>query len=84
MRHAAPLLDQLDPMLAALRALPGLTEKQRGVFYCRSKTFLDFHEDPSGLYADVHGPHGDFARFKVDSAEDQAELVRTATDFLSR
>jgi hypothetical protein len=52
MRHAgAAALDQLEPLLQQLRALPALKEKARGVFYLRSRAFLHFHEDPSGLHA---------------------------------
>jgi hypothetical protein len=54
MKHAGSLaLDQLEPLLAAIRALPGLKEKGRGVFYRGGKAFLHFHEDPAGLFADV-------------------------------
>ena len=54
MRHAtSEALDELEPLLERLRSEPGLVEKRRGVFYRRSKAFLHFHEDPSGLHADV-------------------------------
>jgi hypothetical protein len=53
-RHArSDALDQLEPFLEALRRMPGLVEKRRGVFYRRSRAFLHFHEDASGLHADV-------------------------------
>lgn len=66
MRHArAEALDQLDPLLIELRALPGLVEKGRGVFYRRGKAFLHFHEDPKGLFADLREPGGDFDRIDV-------------------
>lgn len=56
MRHARDCdLDRLEALLAQLRALPGLTEKKRGVFYRKSKAFLHFHEDPKGLFADLSG-----------------------------
>jgi hypothetical protein len=57
-----------------LRALPGLVEKKRGVFYCRSKAFLHFHEDPSGLYADVKLA-GDFERFRVETDAERDVLL---------
>jgi hypothetical protein len=47
-----------------LRTVDGLTEKKRGVFYRGSRAFLHFHEDPSGLYADVR-VDADFERFRV-------------------
>jgi len=68
MKHAgAAALDQIDPLIARIRALPGLKEKSRGVFYIKSRAFLHFHEDPKGLFADVRTADGkDFERFKVD------------------
>ena len=68
MKHAgAAALDQIDPLIARIRALPGLKEKSRGVFYITSRAFLHFHEDPKGLFADVRTADGkDFERFKVD------------------
>ena len=76
MKHAtAPALDQLEPLLARLRALPGMAEKKRGVFYRRSVSFLHFHEDPAGLFADLRGPDGDYSRMQVDSLQQQDALV---------
>jgi hypothetical protein len=74
-RHArAQALDELEPFLDRLRAVPGLVEKSRGVFYVRSKAFLHFHEDPSGLHADVR-LGSDFSRFRVETAEERDELL---------
>jgi hypothetical protein len=74
-RHArAQALDELETFLERLRAIPGLVEKNRGVFYVRSKAFLHFHEDPSGLHADVRlGP--EFSRFRVETDEERDELL---------
>jgi hypothetical protein len=71
MKHAtAPALDRLEPLLERIRALGGLKEKSRGVFYWKSKSFLHFHEDPAGDFADVRTFDGtDFDRFRVDGAE---------------
>jgi hypothetical protein len=74
-RHATPAaLDELEPLLARLRELPGLAEKRRGVFYRRSKAFLHFHEDPSGLHADVRLT-ADFERFRVQEPAEQDDLL---------
>jgi hypothetical protein len=54
--------------------VPGLTEKSRGVFYTGSKAFLHFHEDPSGMHADVRLAD-DFVRYRVESAEEQQALL---------
>lgn len=77
MRHARQeALDTLEPLLAALRALPGLTEKGRGVFYRKSKSFLHFHEDPKGLFADLRiEGSGDFERIDVTDAAGRASLL---------
>jgi hypothetical protein len=79
-RHArADTLDELEPFLERLRAVPGLVEKNRGVFYVRSKAFLHFHEDPAGLHADVRlGP--EFSRFRVETQEERDALLRRIQD----
>ena len=75
MRHArAEALDGLEPFLERLRAVPGLVEKTRGVFYVRSRAFLHFHEDPSGLHADVR-LGSDFSRFRVETAEERDAVL---------
>jgi hypothetical protein len=74
-RHArAGALDELEPFLQRLRAVPGLVERNRGVFYVRSKAFLHFHEDPSGLHADVR-LGSEFSRFRVQTEEERDELL---------
>ena len=80
MRHATSEgLNQLEPLLAQLRLVPGLVEKNRGTFYRKSRAFLHFHEDPSGLHADVRF-NEEFERVRVESdAEQQALLSRIRT-----
>ena len=72
MKHAGEAaLDQLEPLLARVRALPGLIEKKRGVFYRKSRAFLHFHEDPKGLFGDVRAADDkDFDRFDVTHGGD--------------
>ena len=54
MKHATPVaLDALEPLLADLRGIEGLSERKRGVFYRKSQAALHFHEDPAGFFADV-------------------------------
>jgi hypothetical protein len=67
--HRAPPARQ-----RGLRAVPGLVEKARGVFYVRSKAFLHFHEDPSGLHADVR-LGSEFSRVRVETAEERNALL---------
>ena len=80
MRHARdPALDAIEPLLAELRQLPGLTERKRGTFYRKTRAFLHFHEDPAGMFADIRGPDdGDFERYDVTERAVQIELVAIA------
>jgi hypothetical protein len=85
MKHATPAaLDALDPLLAELRALPGMIEKSRGVFYRKSRAFLHFHEDPQGLFADVRDAAGlDFERIDVTEAAGRERLLSVARERLA-
>ena len=75
MRHAgSDALDALEPLLRDLRGFDGLHEKKRGVFYRKSRAFLHFHEDPSGLYADVRF-EADFERLPVTTRAEQRALL---------
>ena len=75
MRHAGrDGLDRIEPFLQQLRTLPGLVERKRGIFYRKSKAFLHFHEDPSGLHADVKLTE-DFERFRVETEEERNALL---------
>ncbi|HXA40166.1 MAG TPA: hypothetical protein VNW53_14295 [Phenylobacterium sp.] len=76
MRHARDQdLDRLEDLLAQLRALPGLVEKKRGVFYRKSRGFLHFHEDPKGMFADISDPD---ERIDVTEPAGQAALMAAA------
>jgi hypothetical protein len=76
MKHAGPTaLDQLEPLLSELRAFDALKEKARGVFYRRARAFLHFHEDPSGLHADLRLDGDDFERFRVQDEAERAALL---------
>jgi hypothetical protein len=76
MKHATPqALDRVEPLLAALRALEGLREKKRGVFYRKSRAFLHFHEDGSDVYADVRLGGAEFERFRVSSQAETRQLL---------
>jgi hypothetical protein len=76
MRHARP--DDLVPieaLLRDLRSVSGLVERTPGVFYRRSRAFLHFHADPSGLFADIRLQGEDFERIPIDSPTAQAALL---------
>lgn len=75
MKHAdSAALDQLEDLLYALRALSDMREKQRGVFYLRSRAFLHFHSDPAGLFADLRVGAG-FVRYAINTQEEREELL---------
>jgi hypothetical protein len=75
MKHAteATLLG-LTPLLDELRKRP-MREKKLGIFYVKSKSFLHFHEDPSGLYADLRVGEA-FERFAVNTKAEQAAFLK--------
>ena len=77
MRHATQEdLDRLEALLAELRKLPQLRERERGYFSRGSRAFLHFHEDAGDLYVDAR-LDGEFQRMRITSHNEQA-------DFLSR
>jgi hypothetical protein len=75
-RHARDEdLDRIEPLLAQLRTLDGLTEKSRGVFYRRSRACLHFHADADETYADLR-LHGDeFERSRATTKAEQRALL---------
>ena len=84
MKHAGPAaLDTLEPLLASLRAFSGLKEKSRGIFYRRSKSFLHFHEDPAGLFADL-ATATETLRFPVNTPAQQQDLLSRIGTLLGR
>ncbi len=82
MKHAsAATLRQIQPLLADLRALPGLKEKSAGAFYRGGAAFLHFHEDPAGLFVDMK-IEGEWTRRAVNSETARKRLVRDARRLL--
>ena len=76
MRHARPAdLDAIEPLLDELRAIAGLKERSRGVFYNRGKAFLHFHEHDGALLADIRGP-ADWERLDARRAKWPAIVKR--------
>jgi hypothetical protein len=75
MKHAGgAALDRLEPLLIEVRARPGLRERHRGVFYAKGGAYLHFHEDPSGLFADLK-VEGDWIRFDVTTPSGRQALM---------
>ncbi len=78
MKHARPTaLNQFADLLDALRSLPGLIEKTRGVFYRGSVAFLHFHESAAGVLADLRTPFG-WKRFALAETDDQRTVFSIA------
>src|SRR4030095_9790486 len=83
MKHAGPrTLDRIAPLLEELRARDVLRERRPGVFELKSRAFLHFHDDPSGIFADVRLAD-DFVRMPVTSRSQQADLLDRIDDCLS-
>jgi hypothetical protein len=74
-KHAtATALGELAELLDQIRTRVGLKEKKHGIFYRKSKSFLHFHEDPGGLFADL-GAGGDFNRYPVNTRQQWTALL---------
>jgi hypothetical protein len=74
-KHAgAAALQQLDALLMEIRQRPELREKQPGIFYRKSKSFLHFHEDPAGMFADLRTNVG-WERFPVNTPPEWQNLL---------
>jgi hypothetical protein len=75
MKHATgAALASLSQLLEEIRLRDGLKEKKLGIFYRKSKSFLHFHEDPVGLFADLsEGP--DFHRYPVNTPDEWKTLL---------
>jgi len=83
-KHATPVaLDAIAGLLDELRAIDGLTERKRGVFYRGSSAFLHFHEDPAGFFADAKVAPA-WVRFDVTTAAQRRALVREVRTFLRK
>ena len=75
MKHAgSDALDTLEPLLERIRALGVLRERKRGSFAATLKVSLHFHEDPTGLYADLR-VLSDTVRMRVSDEHEQQALV---------
>jgi hypothetical protein len=75
-KHAGPAaLDHLESVLQQVRELDALRERKRGSFDSRFGVTLHFHEDPTGLYADLRSA-GKTERHRVTTLAERAALVR--------
>jgi hypothetical protein len=70
MKHASgAALAELPELLDHIRIRDGLKERKLGIFYRKSKSFLHFHEDPAGLFADLR-TGADFVRYPVNTGQE--------------
>jgi hypothetical protein len=75
MRHATDAtLQSLSELLERIRIKDGIKEKKLGIFYRKSKSFLHFHEDPAGLFADLDAGTN-FDRYPVNTEPERQELL---------
>ncbi len=83
MKHAGPCtLARISALLDELRARPALREKRPGVFHLGARAFLHFHDDSSGVFADVRLGE-EFVRLRVTSRSEQADLLERIDDRVS-
>jgi hypothetical protein len=75
MKHAtSAALADLSGLLEQIRTRDGLKEKKLGIFYRKSKSFLHFHEDPAGLFADLSAGE-DFDRYPANTRQEWDVLL---------
>ncbi len=75
MKHAGgEALTSITELLQQIRIRDGVKEKKMGIFYRKSKSFLHFHDDPKGLFADL-AVGSDFCRYPVNTREDWNKLL---------
>jgi hypothetical protein len=76
-KHAgAETIKRLEGLLTELRQRTLLKEKTPGTFYVKSKAFLHFHEDTTGIFADVKLDLQDYSRYRISTAAEQAALLK--------
>jgi hypothetical protein len=81
-RHATQEdLDRVEALLAELRNLPELRERNRGSFSRGSRAFLHFHEDAGDLYVDIRLDNA-FQRMRVTTPSEQADLLSQVREAL--
>jgi hypothetical protein len=75
MKHAtSTALAEVSGLLEQIRIRDGLKEKKLGIFYRKSKSFLHFHEDPAGLFADL-SVGASFDRYPVNTRREWNVLL---------
>ena len=84
MKHAGPeALSVLGGLLDEIRRGEGIVERRPGVFYRKGRAFLHFHEDPSGLHADMRLGTA-WERLRVQTGAERETLLSRLGEALSR
>lgn len=84
MKHAGEAaLDSIESLLATIRTYKSLTERKRGSFYIKSVGFLHFHEDPTGMFADLK-VGGEWQRLRVTTRLEQRRFLSMLSSALER
>ena len=75
MEHAgAAALDTLEALFAAIRQRDSVRERRRGYFYRKGRALAHFHQDPTGLFADLHdGP--EWRRLRVSEPAERKRFL---------
>jgi hypothetical protein len=71
-------LDTLNELLGALRLIPVLTEKSRGVFHRGEGEFVAFCTDGIAMYGDV-AVGAEWRRFRIESDEQRHAFLHIVT-----
>ena len=84
MKHAgSEALSALGGLLDEIRSREGLVERRPGVFYRKGRAFLHFHEDPSGLHADLRLGAA-WERVRVETRAERQALLSRLGEALSK
>jgi hypothetical protein len=84
-KHATQhTLAKYSTFIDSLRSIEEIVEKSPGVFYRKSKPFLHFHEDPTGLYADLRvNADEEFTRVRVATKVEQTTFLKMVSTALT-
>ena len=85
MKHAgAHTLATLEPLLRKIRQHAELIERTPGSFYRKSTAYLHFHEDATGIFADVKLSGTQFTRLRATTSDERQRLLALIGENLQR
>jgi hypothetical protein len=84
MEHAgAAALDALEGLIAAIRQRDDVQERRRGYFYRKGRALVHFHQDQTGLFADLHdGPQ--WRRLRVSESEERRRFLAALDEAIEK